>query len=374
MEINEETIKSFGEGITSLMAGENLSQETARKMTCEVLEGTQPDLQQGAFLAALRMKGETEEEIAGCFEAIYETDTNKVSMNGTPLVDNCGTGMDSLQTFNISTLSAIVAACDGVSMARHGARAITSKCGTVDLCEALGVDVECRVDVIKESISSCGLGIFNGTSPQIHPGGLGRILSQIRFGSTLNIAASLANPALPKFAVRGVGSPDQIEPTLKVMKKIGYKKAMVVHGFNKDMTKGMDELSTLGVTRIGFQNGNSEPEFYEIRPEQLGLSVGKYEDICSQGEIEKEVLDALDLLAGKGNASRTDIVALNAGAILWVAGNAGSLEEGVNRANKIILSGKPLEKLRQWVKVQNNDPEKGVSKLEALCQKAGIPS
>lgn len=374
MDFSEDAIKSFGEGITALMAGDNLSQETARRMTCQVLEGAQPDLQQGAFLAALRMKGETEEEIAGCFKAIYETDTNKVSLNGTPLVENCGTGMDSLKTFNISTLSAIVAACDGVLMARHGARAITSQCGTVDLCEALGVDVECHVNVVKESIRACGLGIFNGTSPQVHPGGLGRILSQIRFGSTLNIAASLANPALPKYAVRGVGSPDQIEPTLKVMKRIGYKKALVVHGFNKDMTKGMDELSTLGVTRMGFLNRNSEPEFYEISPEQAGLSVGNYEEICPQEGIEKESLDALKLLVGKGNNSRKDIVALNAGAILWMADKAGSLEQGVYLAGDIIDRGKPLEKLRQWVQTQNRDPKNGMTKLKNLCQKAGIPS
>lgn len=374
MDFSEDAIKYFGEGITALMAGDNLSQETARRMTCQVLEGTQPDLQQGAFLAALRMKGETEEEIAGCFKAIYETDTNKVSLNGTPLVENCGTGMDSLKTFNISTLSAIVAACDGVLMARHGARAITSQCGTVDLCEALGVDVECHVNVVKESIRACGLGIFNGTSPQVHPGGLGRILSQIRFGSTLNIAASLANPALPKYAVRGVGSPDQIEPTLKVMKRIGYKKALVVHGFNKDMTKGMDELSTLGVTRMGFLNRNSEPEFYEISPEQAGLSVGNYEEICPQEGIEKESLDALKLLVGKGNNSRKDIVALNAGAILWMADKAGSLEQGVYLAGDIIDRGKPLEKLRQWVQTQNRDPKNGMTKLKNLCQKAGIPS
>ncbi len=373
METNEDIIKSFGEGIVSLMAGENMDQETAKKMTCEILEGIQPDLQQGAFLAALRMKGETEEEIAGCFEAIYETDTNKVSMNGTPLLENCGTGMDSLKTFNISTLSAIVAACDGVLMARHGARAITSKCGTVDLCESLGVDVECHVDIIQESIRTCGLGIFNGTSPQVHPGGLGRILSQIRFGSTLNIAASLANPALPKYAVRGVGSPDQIEPTLKVMKRIGYQKALVVHGFNKDMTKGMDELSTLGITRIGLLNGNGESEFYEISPENVGLSVGKYEDICPQEQIEREAQVALALLTGRGITSRVDIVALNAGAILWVADKARSLEEGVDRAKKLISSGKPLDKLRQWVHVQNLKPEKGTSMLDALCEKTGIP-
>jgi len=374
MDVNEDSLKSFGERITALIGGENLSQEETKIMICEVLTGSQPDLQQGAFLAALRMKGETEEEIAGCFEAIYETDTNKVSMNGMPLFENCGTGMDSLKTFNISTLSAIVAACEGVPMARHGARAITSQCGTVDLCEALGIDVECGVDITKKAINSCGLGLFNGMSPEVHPGGLGRILSQIRFGSTLNIAASLANPALPRIAVRGVGTAEQIEPTLKVMKRIGYKKVLVVHGFNEDGTKGMDELSTVGVSKIALLDGNSEPDFLEINPNGTGLPVGNYEDIKPGGEIEKEALDALRLLSGKGNASRADIVALNAGAILWVADKAGGLYEGVNLAGNIIASGRPLTKLTEWVKAQNREPEIGMTRLKALRQKAGIPS
>ena len=135
-----------------------------------ILLNEQPDLQQGAFLAAITAKGPTPEEIAGIWEAIYEVDTVKVrpEVSG-PLVENCGTGMDSIKTFNVSTAAALVAASDGVFIARHGARAITSRCGTVDLLESLGIDMECDAAVVKRSIEKAGIGIFNGMSQKVHP-------------------------------------------------------------------------------------------------------------------------------------------------------------------------------------------------------------
>ena len=372
MNIREDSLKRFGDHITELIRGENLSKEITKKMMMDTLTGAQPDLQQGAFLASLRMKGETEEEIIGCFEAIIESDTNSVKMEGLPVLENCGTGMDSLKTFNISTLSAIVAACMGVPIARHGSRAISSKCGTVDLCETLGVDVECSVDTVKASIEQCGLGLFNGTSAEVHPMGLGRILSQIRFGTTLNIAASLANPALPKLAVRGVGAPDQIEPTLRVMKRIGYKKGLVFHGFNADKTAGMDELSTLGVSQVGFFNENGNSEYFEITPKDAGLSIGDYEGIKPDTDRRSEAVKAVSLLAGKGNGSRADIVAMNAGAILWIAQKTESLKEGVVAARKVLSEGKALNKLVSWVKAQNRNPESGNNIIINLCRKESI--
>ena len=372
MNIQEDSLKWFGEQITGLINGNDLSRETTRKMMMDTLTGSQPDLQQGAFLASLRMKGETEDEIVGCFEAIIESDTNSVNLENLPVVENCGTGMDSLKTFNISTLSAIVAACMDVPIARHGARAISSKCGTVDLCEVLGVDVDCSVDTVKNSIEQCGLGLFNGTSAEVHPMGLGRILSQIRFGTTLNIAASLANPALPKLAVRGVGAPEQIEPTLNVMKQIGYQKGLVFHGFNMDRTAGMDELSTLGVSKIGFFKENGDTEYFEIEPEDTGLSTGKYEDIKPDEDISLEALRAVCLLAGKSSLNRADIVSLNAGAVLWMAEKVANLKEGVAAAKQIINEGKALRKLISWVKTQNREPESGSSIINSLCQKGNI--
>jgi anthranilate phosphoribosyltransferase len=372
MGFDENSIKRFGDQITLLMSGKNISSETAKIMMMETLKGDQPDLQQGAFLAALRMKGETDDEIVGCFEAIIESDTNSISLGDLPVVENCGTGMDTLKTFNISTLSAIVASTMGVPIARHGARAISSKCGTVDLCETLGIDVECSVEKVKESIEKCGLGLFNGTSAEVHPMGLGRILSQIRFGTTLNIAASLANPALPKIAVRGVGSLEQIEPTLKVMQRIGYRKGIVFHGFNSDKSAGMDELSTLGISRVGYFDNKRGVEYFEISPEDTGISKGDYNYIQPESDRESEALKAVSLLAGKGNQSRADIVALNAGAILWMAEKAVSLREGVLAAKQAITRGKAIGKLLSWIRIQNRNPESGYEKIKRLSSMCNI--
>lgn len=372
MAYNENSIKWFGEQITMLMSGKNISRETAKIMMADTLKGDQPDLQQGAFLAALRMKGETDDEIVGCFEAIIESDTNSISLGDLPVVENCGTGMDTLKTFNISTLSAIVAATMDVPIARHGARAISSKCGTVDLCEALGVDVECSVTKVKEAIEKCGIGLFNGTSSEVHPMGLGRILSQIRFGTTLNIAASLANPALPKIAVRGVGSPDQIEPTLKVMQRIGYEKGIVFHGFNSDMSAGMDELSTLGLTRIGYFKNKRDAEYFEMNPEDADITKGDYNDIKPETCKETEAIKAVSLLAGKGSKSRSDIVALNAGAVIWMAGKVSSIKDGVSAAKEIISTGKAIQKLISWVRAQNRKPESGYEIIKRLCNRCNI--
>lgn len=371
--MDEQALRSFGQVINSLMAGENLSREKTREMFCKILSGNQPDIHQGAALATLRMKGETAEEIAGCFEAIYDLDTNKGEINGLQVVENCGTGMDSLKTFNISTISSIVAASLGVHLARHGARAITSRCGTVDLCEALGVDVECDVETVCRSIESCGIGLFNGMSPRVHPGGLGRILSQIRFASTFNIAASLANPVLPRIGVRGVGSHEQIEPALDVMSRIGYRKAIVFHGFEQDGNRGMDELSTLGVSKLGILEENGEIEFQEIRPEDVGLPRGDYEEIRPLDSVEDEAVDAIKTLAGRGNRSRTEIVALNTAVILWTAGKSASLRAGVDIAMDEIMSGKPLTRLLDWVSAQNRNPEGSIERVMVLSAKAGIP-
>ena len=225
--ISEERLKHFGSKVDDLIRGRSLSRGEAFDLFRQILKNKQPDLQQGAFLAAITAKGATAEEIAGIWEAIYEVDTMKVrpEVKG-PLAENCGTGMDSIKTFNISTAASIVAAAGGINMARHGSRAITSRCGTVDMLEILGVDVNCDVQLVKKSIEVAGIGIFNGMSGLVHPSALCRILSQIRFGTVLNIAGSLANPALPDYGVRGVYSREMVLPIAMAMKEIGYRRAL----------------------------------------------------------------------------------------------------------------------------------------------------
>ena len=363
----EAEIKSFGNRIMDLVRGKHLTREEARQMYTEVLLEKQPDLQQGAFMMILSAKGETAEEIAGSYDAIYELDTVKVHpVTPGPLVDNCGTGMDELKTCNISTAASIIAAADGVYMAKHGARAVTSTCGAVDILEALGVDVECDPDVVRHSIEKAGIGIFNGMSPKVHPQALGRILSQIRFGTTLNISGSLANPVMPAYGVRGVYAASLTETVAEVMHRIGYSRAMVFHGLNADGSKGMDEISTLGQTRISELDESGGIRTYEISPEDMGITLAREEDIMPDGSIEDEVLHFLRVLSGKDQGPRYDIICLNTAPILYLTGKVSSLKDGVVRAREIIKSGTPIAKLRQWVWEQNTAPDQGAARLESL--------
>jgi anthranilate phosphoribosyltransferase len=371
----EEQLRQFGSGVNDLISGKSLTRAQAKDLFRQVLLNEQPDLQQGAFLAAITAKGATPQEIAGSWEAIYEIDTIKVTPNvSSPLVDNCGTGMDTLKTFNISTAASIIAAADGIVMAKHGARGITSKCGTVDMVEALGVDVECDVSVVKRSIEEAGIGIFNGMSPKVHPTALGRILSQIRFGTILNIAGSLANPALPKYAVRGVYSKDMLEPTLLTMKEIGYRQALVFHGSNTSGTRGMDEMSTLGPTTVMELGKDGAIATYQIVPGELGIKVARDADIVTSGNKEVEVLRMLRLLKGEEAGARQDIVCLNAAPILCMMGRAATLKDGVERARSIIQSGAAIRKLQDWTRSQNTDPSLGVAKFNELMGRADSPA
>ena len=354
MSYNDMDLKEFGLRIHLLIQGRDLSRKEVKDMFSQVLNNRQPELQQGAFLAALTAKKETAEEIAGAWEAIYEIDTAKVyPQTDSPLVENCGTGMDEIKTFNISTAAAIIASANDIAIARHGARAITSRCGTVDILEKLGVNVECDQEVVKDSIEKCGIGIFNGMSPKIHPqGGLGRILSRIRFGTVLNIAASLANPALPVYAVRGVYSKDKVELVSAVMRQIGYRRACVVHGLNADGTKGMDELSTLGETKISELKEDGSIENYSFYPEDAGLCRTTEIDICPAENIAEETGIFMQLISGKLPGPKYDILCLNAAAVLYIAGKVKDIKEGVDLSRETVESGKALEKLNQWRKIQ----------------------
>ncbi|MCG7840561.1 MAG: anthranilate phosphoribosyltransferase [Methanomassiliicoccales archaeon] len=364
----ENELRDFGAKVDALIKGEHIGRSHARDMFREVLLNKQPDLQQGAFLAALTAIGATPEEIAGSWEAIYEIDTVKVrpEVSG-PLVENCGTGMDRIKTFNISTLASVVAAADGVFMAKHGARAITSKCGIVDIAETLGVDVECDPSVVKRSVEVAGIGLFNGMSAKVHPQALYRILSQIRFGTILNVAGSLANPASPEIGVRGVYSIDLVRPLAKTMREMGYKKGIVAHGLDGSGQRGMDELSTLGRTIMAEFHQDGEITNYEITPQKMGLSTGEEKVILSSLDREEEAVRFIRVLSGEEKGARRDIVALNTAPILYLNGNVSSLNEGVARAMDIMDSGKALEKLRDWVRVQNSeDPGIKLEKLEIM--------
>lgn len=367
--------KNFGALITRLIRKENLTRSEAKNAFISVLNNEVTEMQQGAFLAALTSKTETELEVAGAWEAIYDLDTTKVVIDkNIDTVDNSGTGMDTFKTFNISTAASIIAAAGGIPMARHGARAITSLCGTVDMAEALGVDVDCSADMVAKSIETAKLGLFNGMSPNIHPNALGRILSQIYFGSTLNIAGSLANPALPSIGVRGVYSREMIHPVADVMKEIGYKSAIVLHGTIEASSDpsgnhchtGMDEASVCGVTLCARISNNDEVEMFTIDPKKLGLLAGDCTDLSPKRDIKTESKQFAALLSNAENGARKDAAILNAGLIFLAADKVTSLESGIEKAARLLESGAAFTTLEKWVKSQNRSPEKGLKKLHSL--------
>jgi len=373
---SETDLRAFGADIQRLIDGHDLTRRRTYELFRDVLLGDQPDLQQGALLAALVAKGETPEEIAGAWEAIVEFDTVPAAVDVPgPLVENSGTGMDTLKTFNVSSAAGVIAAAAGARVARHGARALTSRCGAVDILEAVGVDVDCDGAAVERSIREAGIGIFNGMSPAVHPGGLGRILSQIRFGSTLNIAASLANPVRPTHGVRGVYSDTMIAPVGEVMLEIGYEHALVVHGFGADRCAGMDELSVLGPTLIGELRADGCRDTFTVEPEDFGISRAAHADIAPLEDLREEALRFLRVVGGRGPEACGDAACLNAAAVLYVAGQATDLADGLAQAREAADSGAALRKLEEWVAAQAGGVERraaGEARLGALLAEAGL--
>jgi anthranilate phosphoribosyltransferase len=366
--MTEQDICKFGKIITHLINKKNLSREEAYDAFSTVFNNQTSEIQQGAFLAALTAKGETKEEIAGCWEAIYNNDTVKVSPRvGGLIVENSGTGMDTFKTFNISTAASIIAAThNGLFLARHGARAITSKCGTVDIAEMLGVDVEGDVSVASTSLERCGLALFNGMSPKVHPNALGRILSQIAFGSTLNIAASLASPVRADIGVRGVYSREMVRPVIEAMKEIGYKKALVYFGSIDSMDKGMDEASVCGQTWCAELRSDGIIEEFNFRPEEIGLVTHKPEALAQKDNLTEEARNFVNILNNRGSKAREDAVLLNASLIFYTASKVETIRDGVEVARKILHSGNAYLKLVQWIEFQNSNPDVGLGKFKKL--------
>jgi anthranilate phosphoribosyltransferase len=370
--MQEQSLKTFGSYIQRLIRRQALSRQEAYEAFQSILTHAQPDLQQGALLAAMVAKGETIHEMAGAWEAIFRHDTVRVAVDEpATLMENSGTGMDALKTFNVSSAAGIVASACGVRMARHGARALTSSCGTVDMLESLGVDAECPAGLVAESIRREGIGLFNGMSAEIHPAALARILSQIRFGSTLNIAASLANPAAPQMGVRGVYAATMLEPVATLMQEIGYRRGIVVHGHDQSREGGMDECSITGKTvmRVFGMAGAGE---LTIQPEDAGLRTAPFEEIAALGDREQERTRFLRVLAGVDHAACMDFTCLNAGAVLWVAGKADSLSAGVDLSREALLKGAALRKLGAWVEAQNRQPAAGRERLQQAVRTAGV--
>jgi anthranilate phosphoribosyltransferase len=334
---------------------QSLSRDEARSVMAEVLTGKCSDAQIAALLVALHMKGETVEEIVGFAEAIRGAalpldlhPNHMVDVSGTgrdALVDTCGTGGDASGTFNISTATALVVAGAGVRVAKHGNRSLTSKCGSADVMEALGVNINlppARLAVCLEEI-----GITFLFAPAVHSA-MKYVQSarrELRLRTVFNLLGPLTNPAHASAQVVGVYSVALVEKLAEALSMLGLHRALVVHGLD-----GLDEITITGPTRIA-ELREGTVRTYEVTPEEFGMNRGTLDEI-SGGDAAANAYIIRDILAGKKSA-RKDVVLLNAAAALLAAGKVDHLADALPLASKSIDSGAASEKLQALVRFTN---------------------
>ncbi|MGO9347867.1 MAG: anthranilate phosphoribosyltransferase [Terriglobales bacterium] len=330
---------------------QSLSREEAHAVMTEVLTGRCSDAQIAALLVALHMKGETVEEIVGFAEAIraaavpLELHASSVlDASGTgrdALVDTCGTGGDTSGTFNISTATAFVVAGAGVRVAKHGNRSVTSKCGSADVMEALGVNINLPVSQIAACLEQVGIAFL--FAPAMHSAMMHvqAARRELRLRTVFNLLGPLTNPARATCQVVGVYSADLVEKLAEALSMLGLRRALVVHG-----SDGLDEITITGPTRIA-EAREGQVHSYEVTPEEFGLQRATLEDI-SGGDAVCNAALIREVLSGKRSARR-DVVVLNAAAALVAAGRADHLCDAVPLAASAIDSGAALAKLQALV-------------------------
>jgi anthranilate phosphoribosyltransferase len=326
---------------------QSLAREEARAVMTEVLTGQCTDAQIAALLVALHMKGETVEEIVGFAEAIrdaaapFALHADKVlDASGTgrdALVDTCGTGGDASGTFNISTATAFVVAGAGVRVAKHGNRSVTSKCGSADVMEALGVNINLPPTQISACLEAVGIAFL--FAPAMHSAMkyVQTARRDLRLRTVFNLLGPLTNPAHATCQVVGVYSADLVEKLAEALSMLGLHRALVVHG-----SDGLDEITISGSTRIGEVREGSV-KTYEVTPEEFGLQRAAL-DAISGGDAPLNAKLIQEILQGKQSARR-DVVLLNAAAALVAAGRADHLRDAIPIAAKAIDSGAAERKL-----------------------------
>ncbi len=329
------------EAIATLVSGKSLEREEAAAVMEEVMEGKATPSQLGAFLTALRMKGETADEIAG-LASVMRAKTIRVTVSE-PVLDIVGTGGDNAGTFNISTAAALVAAGAGAKVAKHGNRAASSQCGSADVLETLGVKIDLPAEGVQRCIEEAGIGFMFAQA--FHPAMKHAAPTRREIGirTVFNILGPLTNPAHAEYMVIGVPGKELQEKIALALPHMGVEHALVVHGED-----GLDEITITGETAISEIKGG-EISRYSITPEDFGLS--RAGSSALKGGAAAENAAILRSVLGGAPGPRRDVVLLNAAAGL-VAGNlATTLRQGVALAKEVIDSGRAMLKLEKLIKV-----------------------
>ena len=329
----------IAEAIKAVVAGQDLDATTMGQAMGAILNGDASEAQIAALAVGLRMKGETAVEIAAAARAMRAQCTS-VSLGITPLLDTCGTGGDGSSTFNISTVSAIVVASCGVSVAKHGNRAVSSKSGSADLLEALGVRIDAPVQRVKSAIEQVGIGFLFAPAHHAAMRHAAPVRKQLGLRTFFNLLGPLSNPAGATHQLLGVYSRDRIEQLAQALGELGVERAWVVHG------RGLDEVSTEGVTDVAVLD-NGTVTSMTLSPSDFGVEPVPLAAL-SASDPEHSKAIALDVIAAKQGPHRTAVL-INAAAALVVAGRAADPKAGVAIASDAIDSGKTESTLKAWV-------------------------
>lgn len=329
--------------IATVMRKENLKVEDAEAAMQIIMSGEATPAQIGGYLVALRMKGETVDEIVGSARAMRAHASHiRLSTNGDPLLDTAGTGGDGAHTFNISTTAAFILAGAGCRVAKHGNRAASSRCGSADVLGALGVSLELTPDQVGQCIEQVGIGFL--FAPRFHPAMKHAIGPRRELGqrTIFNVLGPLTNPAGATHQLIGVYDAELTHPLAEVLGELGGKSAFVVHGYG-----GLDELTTDGPNRVS-QLVDGKVKTYDLNPRDLGLSRATMDDLRG-GDPEENAQMMRDLLAGHDTSPRRDVVLLNAAAAL--ATRHGDIMKALDEARQSLDSGAALSRLEALVTV-----------------------
>jgi len=336
------------EAIVKIVDKQDLTYDEAYTVMTEIMSGETSATQNAAFLAALSTKStgaETIDEISGCAAAMREKAT-RLEHPGMEVLEIVGTGGDNAHSFNISTTTAFVLAAAGVKVAKHGNRAASSRSGTADCLEALGINIQQDPDKCRELLEKTGFCFLFAQKYHTSMKYVGSIRRELGIRTVFNILGPLTNPACPEYILLGVYSEKLVNPLAKVLMSLGVKRGMVVYG-----TDNLDEISISAQTKIcEFRDG-----YYRdltICPEDFGLRTASMQEIMG-GTPQENAQITLDILGRKITGAKRDIVLLNAGAALFVSGRAGSVQEGVDLAAEMIDSGAALKKVEEMIEVSN---------------------
>ncbi len=333
------------EAIHKVVSREDLSYETAKEVMDEIMRGEASQIHMGAFLTALRMKGETIDEITACAAGMRKHCTRL--LHDMDVLEIVGTGGDEANTFNISTVSSIVVSAAGIPVAKHGNRSVSSKCGAADVLEALGVKIDITPERCREVLHEINLcfmfaQIYHKAMKHVAP-----VRKEIGIRTIFNILGPLANPAGANFQLLGVYDKELVEPLAKVLCKLGVKRAMVVNGQD-----GLDEISlSTKTTCCELRDGKTVS--FELDPREFGFALCKKADLVG-GEPKENARITLDIVRGQKGPKR-DAVVLNSAAAIYIASEAVTMEEAIKRAEMIIDAGKAEAQLQAFIDATNRN-------------------